>query len=208
MECMRYLNNTMNAHGFGTIDLGAVCASPIADAAPTAGGDAVSHPPSIGTGDSLTAKIGLINAVYKLVVSHQSATEYRTEQTQRYDQLSVRHSETTAKLTTTANDLHSMNHKHWVSENKRRASEADARKLEQKLRAQIRELETKNIQIQRRDKQYIHEMRKREKEYHTLQDRVTKLLQDKNRDVKSGLELINTLKAQHAATEKGSVRTD
>ncbi len=36
-----------------------------------------------------------------------------------------------------------------------RAMESDARKTEQKLRASIRELETRNVQIQRRDKQYI-----------------------------------------------------
>ncbi len=49
-------------------------------------------------------------------------------------------------------------------------------------------------------------MRKREKEFNRLQDKVTALLRDKNRDLKSGWELINSLKAAQMASEELPVR--
>ncbi len=76
-DCIRYLNHTLNVHGLGTIDLVAACAQPIpsASAAPTTS----ASPSSPSAAESVAAKVQLINALYKLVVSHQTAAEYRNE---------------------------------------------------------------------------------------------------------------------------------
>jgi hypothetical protein len=145
LESVRYLNSNLKAHGFSAVDLPAACAVPTADASAA----------SVAASDSAAAKAEVVNTLYRLLVAHQQSVEYRNDTSAKLEDARARHSDLSARHTALTSELHSEKHRAWVAEMKRRSSEADSRKAEARLRATIADLEKKNVQIQRRDKQYI-----------------------------------------------------
>eukprot|EP01006_Ploeotia_vitrea_P007661 TRINITY_DN17760_c0_g1_i1.p1 TRINITY_DN17760_c0_g1~~TRINITY_DN17760_c0_g1_i1.p1 ORF type:complete len:430 (+),score=233.83 TRINITY_DN17760_c0_g1_i1:101-1291(+) len=65
--------------------------------------------------------------------------------------------------------------------------------------------------IKHRDKQYKHELRKREQEQQRLKDRLSKAMADRNRESKAGIDILNNLKGKRGrwgAAGKGSAKAE
>src|SRR4051812_16290032 len=75
LDGIRYVNNHLRVHGFGSIDLAGACSFPTAD---TAAGTAVAATANAAdAGASGRAKAELVNCMYRLVMAHQQSVEYR-----------------------------------------------------------------------------------------------------------------------------------
>lgn len=83
---------------------------------------------------------------------------------------------TRQKLADTKDELETQEKKAWETEMRKRVLEKDFSEKERKLRKKIAELEKLNTMIQNRDNQYRHEIRKREKDFRDLQEKLVKAM--------------------------------
>ena len=98
----------------------------------------------------------------------------------------------------------------WETEMRRRGEEAEWGVRERAMRLQVVEVERRARMVQHRDKQYRHEMNRRELQHAQLSERALQLLADRDRDRQQGTGKdthTRTHSHSHCHTQQGSTGT-
>ncbi len=96
---------------------------------------------------------------------------------------------------------------------KERATLEKEQQQKEKWETEREELQKKLVMLQHKDSQYQvhtymcspkqHELRKKEKLYDSLKEKMNHMLLEKNKEVKNGMEILNALQREKRTTTKG-----
>jgi hypothetical protein len=100
-------------------------------------------------------------------------------------------------------EMHDLEKKAWEVEMKRRMLEKEYQDKAKKDKARIVVLEKENLMVKRRDNQYRHEIRKREKEFRDIQEKMVKNMAVKSKETWGGMDILNSLQGPRANWNKG-----
>ena len=149
----------------------------------------------------------LLNLLHHLHSSLLSARQSQSSLQSTHAALQCSH----AHLHAQYGELHEahsqLDKKLWETEMRRRQEETEHASREKALRVQAAEVERRAVMVQHRDKQYRHELRKRELEHDKLAERVLKLIQDKGGRDKAASER-DCINDNKAAAERAKTRRD
>ena len=82
----------------------------------------------------------------------------------------------------------------WDVDQKKRKLEAETRMIIKNLKEQVGKLMKENAMLQSKDTQYKHELRRKEKDYNKLQERMQQGISALNKEGKQSMEILNASK--------------
>eukprot|EP00742_Colponemidia_sp_Colp-10_P006537 GILJ01007006.1.p1 GENE.GILJ01007006.1~~GILJ01007006.1.p1 ORF type:complete len:543 (-),score=104.26 GILJ01007006.1:34-1662(-) len=164
---VKYIQQTLDAYGF-----------------PPMGNLFTSQPQDISA---------TLNCIFALLRQRQADMEFRSDIAEKLGRLeSDKHMmyQTNTRL---QNQLASLEAELGSCRAKAQADERRFKADKDRIQLERDELIRLNTSLQHKDAQYQHELRKREREYGRLQEQLRKVLSDRDKESKAGMDLLNAL---------------
>ena len=147
-------------------------------------------------GTKRTDALSTVNAMLALLQQREKDKRYRQETSSLISRLESDKQMMQNTILRLENKVEEKTREVQVLTSKKRAMENNLQSQLSKVTAEKDELSRLLVQVQSKDAQYKHELRKREKEAKKLQERLHSVMMEKNREAKAGMELLNALKKE------------
>jgi hypothetical protein len=158
---------------------------------------------TISASMSVAERLNITNCLYQLLLDRQRNQLKSDDLASKYQKSLEECNMVKEKIVSMKEDVEDAEKKALQTEMKKRIAEKEYLEKEKKYKLKISSLEKANIMIQHRDNQYRHEIRKREKSFNEIQEKLVKSLALKNKESWTGMDILNNLQGPKTNWNKG-----